>query len=1243
MVMALPFLFAAGGYYAFGTTGMAVGWLVGAWLFGPKGNSTTQGMKPATMPSFNQALRGSTMYITFGANRVSAQMVWSANWKPVRQQASGKGGAKGGGSGGMGSAKGGGSSGTYYTYTFDLVYHYGMVDAPSYARTGWVGGDRLSNDTLNNINSGVAGFTSIGTSKSQDAQTATMTATSYFCAGGYATGDVDLTNWSYMTTQDGSTAPAWPYTFWVGFQKLQLGQSPAIPQLALELVPIGTDFTGNPGVGGQIDINDTGYTVWQRDYKGGAVLITAGGNRVYVVTSGTGHDVALVNMVTGAHSAKLASATWLPFSGSKYIGEITYAPAGAFYNYTMTLYEVNDDLSLTQVGTSSTGTTSGLDDSSGCIGFWSDGTTVMAIMSGNISGLGHSELELYSFSTSDFSSGSSGGSMATYKLADLLDTSSTGSNPSFFTNVTLPIIPLPSTSTALIYVSAYDLAHMVANPGVNAGWDTIAGLLSAPGWVTLGASEAFTKWENGPTDDGYDLSSVASSHQEDGYRAMSISNDGAYISMIRTYYSSADRGADGTYSRIKIYSVSSKTLAKDGYATLFNAASQEITAGPAVFIESYIDTASGDLRYAWFGTSTTLGTQGYVFGSFYDNVQPGSEDVTPPYIIYKILTSTVYGFSVATADIDTTTYNDAVQYCTDEGIKVAVTYTTADNLLSVIDELLSLYGGYLYDDAGKLYFGVVRSTDTPIRTLDNSHLWIDKPSDGSPAKPPVSVTKAALQDGYNIVKFNFLDRSLEYKNNQVEVEDPVDIDLHGPRMKEFQPRFVMPGSLASKIAIRALWSNLYGRAIYNFQLGFKDADLRPGDLITLVDSFHPELQTGVDARIVKRQVKNRGQYIMQAVQDIAYHLNATQDYTATASVSKTNGGLTQTPQNNLAVRAYELPQEFQGSNGKLYFGYNQAFPVMGAQLWLSADSGNFTQAADVQPYIISGMWPQGLPNRPNGWMEEGVELYLMPASGFNSSSPTWAQTHDLDSISQGLRASGAGILICGSEAMSIEGVNLIGQNHYKIDKVYRGWGGTPISQHNSGAYWHYHSAGIFAVDITPDKIGTTMFYKIVPYNFGGVAYNIASIDPGSYAIKGDYWLPRKMPKVSYYVDSAAQWPNSVSFDGRYLNVVTGGCDVVLEWPDASNTDGYGAQGFGTSSYGHFAADTASRQWRVDVMSNNGTKVSSFFVTSGHYRYTRAQNSADFAGFASDVIYEVTPYNNYGDGITTDARSLTLFY
>ena len=509
-------------------------------------------------------------------------------------------------------------------------------------------------------------------------------------------------------------------------------------------------------------------------------------------------------------------------------------------------------------------------------------------------------------------------------------------------------------------------------------------------------------------------------------------------------------------------------------------------------------------------------------------------------------------------------------------------YTREQDVLSAIEDLLALYGGYLIDSGGTISFGIAKFTGTPVRTIDNHHLVPPKPGD-----PPVSVTKGALVDGYNKVRMNYFDRSLDYRQNQLEVGDEVDQDFNGIRFKEFPAIFVMSANMAQAVIERALWTNLYARDTYKFTLGWKDADLQPGDVITLVDSFHPELSGGKNVRIAHWQEKSRGKFDIQAVLEVPYYMSASHATTPQNSAGIGKG-------NNDAVlpckdfRMYELPREFQTANAYLYAGYNQQSNVRGATLWLSADGVTYAPANNAEPYIISGQFAQPLPAHSPGNVERNVEMYILTASGFSVSTPTYCQTLALDDVTPSARAAGFGVLICGSEALSMENVTLIGQNHYRIGKLYRGWGGTLTQVHNSGDLWHRHGSGILMSPISPDKIGTNIYYKVVPYNFAGTAYDVSSITGKLYSIRGAYWLPQEMPELSTFVQSPLAGTNSIDLrESVYKAVASGGCDVTLTWPDCARLEGFGQGGFGKSTFGHYLADLDSHTWRVEVHALRG--------------------------------------------------------
>jgi hypothetical protein len=457
----------------------------------------------------------------------------------------------------------------------------------------------------------------------------------------------------------------------------------------------------------------------------------------------------------------------------------------------------------------------------------------------------------------------------------------------------------------------------------------------------------------------------------------------------------------------------------------------------------------------------------------------------------------------------------------------------------------------------------------------------------------------------------------------------------------------MSEATALKIATRALWGNLYARDIYDFKLGPKDADLEPGDVITLVDSYNSNLSGGKQVRIVEWQETQPLIFRCKAVDEIEWvNASSTAADSATEVSSNPLFGPAAPP---AYFQMYELPKEFQGADARLYVGYRQQNAAMGARLYVSADGASYTQTDDKQPYIISGILASGLPSRDVGFVEENIEVYLMPdtrSSAFNPSTPTYCQTFALEDGSANGRALGATALWINSEMVAYEGANLLGTNHYRFDKLYRGWGGTHIQAHTSGDTWWRHAGGVFTQILNQDKVGNIFYYKVQPYNFAGVGYNISSIDAKTYQIQGTYWKPQNPGALRTFVQSPGSYVTIQSEDLNFITkkkVIAGGSPVQIEWPDASRDSGYGALGYDYLTYGEFVADTTSHQYRIQVYSSDGTTVvRCTTVSTLAFLYTVDNNSTDFNGWAGNFRVKVTPYNTYGDSLRSRTKILELF-
>ena len=1059
--------------YAVGFALLGVG-IIGSWLVGSQ--STTAAAD--SMPSLNSAVRGSAVFVSFGSNRISAQVVWTKNFKAVRQKSSGKGGSKGGGSGGLGSAKGGSSSSSSYLYYWDMMFNFGIMDVPSAITRGWVGSDPIDSANLDTITAGTAStkfqsfFSDLVSSTTTDA--ATLNFTEAFVSPGYGTDDPSLESWPYFEEQEGVQC-AWPYTAYVGFNHLRLGETTTVPQLSFEFA--GTHNEYNVSV--SLDPNDIGggttlTNIWMRGEDG----------LNYRFVDSNGPHITLYPAIECVETGQIRQITNAMFQGMI---------AGLALNHTP---------------------------------------------------------------------------LTDYNIAYILPVPN---RPYFFLG----------TGTAYNHGSSSPGSWQMENPIVRCIIHSLYDI---------------------------DLDAATLAFRADLTNLSNITECWRVYTNGSKYYVYLD----GTWvdNTVLTLNITGDVCSTDWDANF---------------------SASGVESYADWHIVANRGVTDVV-------------DCTPAYVIYRILTSDVFGFAtqalfgytITTDRIDFDSYTAAVDHCIDLGVVISVSYSNQDDLLTILNELVALYGGYLTEIGGKIVFGVVKEDDVPVRTIDNRHLV---PS--AKGQPPVTVTKGALEDGYNKIQFNYRDRSIDYKQNQVIVADEVDMDLNGPRVKTYPTRYTMSGTVATNVAVRALWQNLYGKDQYTFTLGWKDSDLCQGDVITLVDSFDDILKYGIKSRIVNWKEKKRGVFDVTAVREFASIIQATARYTQQTSIAGGYTGLIQAVEPMMRQVVYELPKEFQGSKSYVYFGYSAGSKLMGAQLYISQDGLNYVLTQDVQPFLVSGISATDMPMRPKGHVENGFEFYLFPTSLFNPATPTFVDTYTFDDITPAVRAAGGGVFVVGSEAIAVEGLTLLGQNHYRAKYAYRGWGGSPIGTHNSGDLFHHHAAGIFAHEITEDKIGTRLSFKIAPYNFAGQVYNIASIDASTYTIRGDYWLPRQQPTTRMYVPSALAWSASEAITGPYIGVASGGSDVILIWQNAYNDNGYGQGGFGAGGFGHNADTLDDVKWRVEVSSKNGTMVSSTIVTTGYFAYTLAQNSTDFGGFGRDLVVRVVPFNSKGDGPVDDVRSISM--
>ena len=255
------------GFYLGGPMGASIGWMVGSWLFAEKIDDSNEILDPGAqeLPGVNQSLRGAMIPVLFGTNRCESYHTWRKNFTPIRnesKQETGAGGKSGGSGGGGKSQTGGGDAGVSYTYKLDCIYHIGITEGEYFLYGGWVGPERLNDQTIAAIGQGFgSNALTFGSDQNRPREASLEFAESYYYPGG----DI-VPGWTYFLEQENipvtssdvsSLGMRWKESAWVGMREINLGNSPNLPMVQWEIGPGGGDLDLDDGYVGDHDHGTT--------------------------------------------------------------------------------------------------------------------------------------------------------------------------------------------------------------------------------------------------------------------------------------------------------------------------------------------------------------------------------------------------------------------------------------------------------------------------------------------------------------------------------------------------------------------------------------------------------------------------------------------------------------------------------------------------------------------------------------------------------------------------------------------------------------------------------------------------------------------------------------------------------------------------------------------------------------------------------------------------------------------------
>ena len=216
----------------------------------------------------------------------------------------------------------------------------------------------------------------------------------------------------------------------------------------------------------------------------------------------------------------------------------------------------------------------------------------------------------------------------------------------------------------------------------------------------------------------------------------------------------------------------------------------------------------------------------------------GLGDSNPSDVLYDLLTNAVYGCGIDASQIGSMTQYS--NYCVANGLLISPAIdsvrTAADWIKDILDatnsEIIET-GGQLvvlpYGDTTVVANGVTFTPATqPIYDLTNDDFI------RSGQQPSVSVERPTIQDAYNAVTVEYLDRGNSYNPTIVQAQDLQAIDSYKYRPEGTRQYHMFTGqTAAAKCAATALARLVYIRNKFKFKLPQKYILLDPMDIVTI--------------------------------------------------------------------------------------------------------------------------------------------------------------------------------------------------------------------------------------------------------------------------------------------------------------------------------------------------------------------------------------------------------------------------
>lgn len=495
------------------------------------------------------------------------------------------------------------------------------------------------------------------------------------------------------------------------------------------------------------------------------------------------------------------------------------------------------------------------------------------------------------------------------------------------------------------------------------------------------------------------------------------------------------------------------------------------------------------------GTSPTLPSTTFELLAMRLGSQVGGDgkDADCALVVEDFVSNDVWGVGIPSTVLDNllstpaapTTGDSAFQtYCQAMGFGFSPALTSQENALTVLDRWTQMTNTACYWSGYALRFvpyGDEQITANGVTYLPPTGVVYDLTDtdyhreDGA---DPILISRTDIAEAYNSVNITIRDRSNNYNDAPITLQDQNLVELYGVRQASaFQASEVCVKSMAAIMVQLYLQRKAYIRNTYQFTLTWEYCLLEPMDVVTLTDlniglSTTPVRITGIDEDD-QGMLKFTCEEFTQGLSSAGGY--ATQQVTNTPQNSMTvpepvNPPIIFEPQAIWTQGVAEVWVICSGGNGTTFDPF-----WGGCQVWISTDGTSYNQIGEIETPGIQGVLTANL--AAYGGANPDTTHTLSVSTAMSNGELIGGTSADA--------ANGMLLSYVDGELISFETATLTGTDAYDLTTIYRGLYGTTAGSHSAGTKFGRIDSSTFKYQLPPQYIGQTLYFKFPSFNIWG--------------------------------------------------------------------------------------------------------------------------------------------------------------